>query len=238
MPGDYSEFPDKDIELLRDTVEGQGVLRRWRDHWLKDKPVPDIRKYSEKCPGGVFLALLQTSLVAARLRGLEHHCAGLRSPKREQAADEAVPAKRAKLLAEAESDEAQAFAEWTSPTFGLAEFASEPRRRPSPGERQRRVQRKQDRTPPDGPQVPVRWSAPMSVQDYVRATGKERKAIERLLKKLDRRPSFRGRAVTDPARYSSDVNLEVFSHWIGNWISRSGSSLRLHRSHGGVRGAS
>jgi hypothetical protein len=58
----------------------------------------------------------------------------------------------------------------------------------------------------------------MTQADYVTATARNRKTIQRFLAKIKARPMRRGHHAADPDQYSVAVNLKVLTQWIGCWV--------------------
>lgn len=229
FPRDFPEFY-KHKSPLSETEMGQRVTAEWA-----------------KLGGTqIFLRQLQAELHRASARRLAEYRARLRSPKRDLLRNEPVPITAAKLRAEIKADEAQAqkavleelgarlnsdlptvIAQFVE-TFGelgnvpdkpAVQTAEERKRRAK--RRQRRAWRQQD-SKPDQPEIRS-WSTPMSVADYVAATGMQRGAVEDFLRdKLKARPLPRGRRpVTEARRYPVAVNLKMLAHWIEHWQRNS-----------------
>lgn len=225
FPHAYDQFAPLAEALGKETSEGKRVQDRWRNHVAQKCKVPGINNPPLICPPAVFLPMLQAELAGAAVRRWTNLTAGLPSPKRMEAAKEPVPATRAALYQEAQHEEEVTIANIRAELDGTAALMQfqkalqtnsserKPKKR-DPKARQRNAQWEQDYTS-GRPKICV-WSKPMSQSDYRKATGQNRKTVERWLKRINAKPALLGRHAADPDRYSADVNLQILSKWIGS----------------------
>ena len=218
FPRDYDKFWKFSAALRKETPEGRQVQARWLTEAAKLGS-----KFKQALHDIIFLPLLQADLATATARHREQLTAGLESPKRKLAEAQQVPAEAARLEAEADHDEEQARSHVIAQLTGAdnykrfvdaAQRGAFQKPKLTPEERQRRANRKQDRTPPR-PTICV-WSKPMSCDDYGNATARNRKTIERWLGEFKARPACPGRHAAEPDRYDETVSLRILSRWIGS----------------------
>lgn len=225
FPREYKQFLQWADVLREETFEGRRVQKRWFKYAVDNQRDPELKNLSTDCPARVFLPLLQADLATAEARRWDHLIADIRAAqeKRKEAANNPVPAKAARLFAEAEREQGEALARLKSELDGTAaykEFAAAiPAKRTRPrteAERKQRLREKQHAqdAKPRLPRVGVCWSKPMTRAEYVAATGKSPKTIKRFLAKIGASTMKRRRRVTDPGRYFVEVNLEVLVWWI------------------------
>lgn len=223
FPRDYNQFESLADALRKETTEGRRVQDHWRNHVAEKREVPGIRDPALSCPTAIFLPLLQADLAAATGRYWKQLTAGLKSPQRELAYKQPVPAKMHMLLQEAEREEQQALARLRAEVSGVAAMdrlmealKKAHREKPNPKERLKRAQRRRERKP-DMPEIRV-WSKPMSQAEYRDATSCSLKTVQRFLRRINAHPKFTGRHAAEPDRYDVAVNLQVLSHWIDSWV--------------------
>lgn len=217
------------VDALRDETDaGQRVQTRWliiaRNEKLQS--ALGLKRAPETCPRARFLPLLQAELLredAAQERFKVRWFEKARQ-YREAARREPVPACARWLVMAAGRIENRLLRQIKSMQFAHdapppAFFVYARHLRPMPSDkkaRQRQANREQDQksiTPA------IRsWSTPMSRQDYVAATGLQRRTIERWLKdrKLNLRPRLqsRGSHAADSDKFTTATNLRVLAHWL------------------------
>jgi hypothetical protein len=230
FPRDYIEFEQFADALREETAVGKRIQSRWRNHVFQKGAIPGFSNSLFVCPTAIFLPLLQADLASATVHYWKDLTAGLRSPKREQAENEPVPAKAAALRAAARLDEEQALLTLRDRSSGeagaraLAEAFEKGElhitRIRNPKKRLKFAQRRRELKPDRPPKI-CAWSQPMSQVDYRDATGLSLKTIQRFLSRIKAHPKIRGRHAAVSDRYDVNVNLKILAHWIGSWVGDS-----------------
>ena len=95
----------------------------------------------------------------------------------------------------------------------------------TPEERRRLASLNQDSTPLR-PEICL-WTEPMTVQDYVTATGRNRRTIRDFLVSIEARPCAQGHHAAQGARYPLEINLRVLAHWLEAWTPKPAVAARV-----------